>query len=162
MGQQISVAGARTLATRLVERLGTRIESAAAGLTTLFPSPQAIAEGDLRGLGLTNGRIASIQSLARAVVAREIDFAGATDEVIEALTQISGVGQWTAQYVALRALGDPDAFPASDLILRRMAGGEDGALSEAGLESRAETWRPWRAYAATYLWDAAAFPSARD
>ena len=155
LGQQISVAGARTLATRLVERMGTRIESAAPDLTTLFPSPRAIAEGDLGGLGLTKARIASIQGLARAVVARQIDFAAATDEIIDALTQISGLGPWTAQYVALRALGDPDAFPASDLILRRAAGGGNGALSEAELESRAEAWRPWRGYAATYLWDAA-------
>ena len=88
--------------------------------------------------------------------ARTIDFAAATDEIIEALTHISGVGQWTAQYVALRALGDPDAFPTSDLILRRMAGGVEGALSEAEMESRAEAWGPWRGYAATYLWDAAA------
>lgn len=156
LGQQISVTGARTLATRLVQRVGTRVESAAPGLTTLFPSPRAIAEGDLRGLGLTKGRIASIQSLAQAVVARRIDFAAATDEIIEALTHISGVGQWTAQYVALRALADPDAFPTSDLILRRLAGGEEGAFSEAELESRAKAWRPWRGYAATYLWDAAA------
>ncbi len=156
LGQQISVAGARTLATRLVERLGTRAESAAPGLTTLFPSARAIADGDLRGLGLTNGRIVSIQSLAQAVVALRIDFAAGTDEIVEALKQIPGVGQWTAQYVALRALGDPDAFPASDLILRRTAGGKDGSLSEAGLESRGNAWRPWRGYAAMYLWGAAA------
>ena len=159
MGQQISVAGARTLATRLVERLGTRLASAGPDLTTLFPSPRRIAEGDLTGLGLTKGRIASIQGLARAVVARQIDFAAATDEIVDVLTKIPGVGQWTAQYVALRALGDPDAFPASDLILRRVAGDGEGALPEAELESRAEAWRPWRAYAATYLWDAAVRPS---
>ena len=156
LGQQISVAGARTLATRLAGRMGTRVESPAQGLTTLFPSPQAIAKGDLRGLGITRGRIAAIQSLAEAVDERRFDFAATTDEIIAALTRISGVGSWTAQYVALRALGDPDAFPTSDLILRRMAAGGTRALPAAELESRAEAWRPWRAYAATYLWDAAA------
>lgn len=155
LGQHISVTGARALATLFVERMGTRVESPAPGLTTLFPSPRAILEGDLRGLGLTKGCMAAIRSLAQAVVARQLDFAAATDEIVAALTQIPGVGQWTAQYVALRALGDPDAFPTSDLILRRMAGGGKRTLSEAELESRAEAWRPWRAYAAMHLWDAA-------
>jgi AraC family transcriptional regulator, regulatory protein of adaptative response / DNA-3-methyladenine glycosylase II len=156
MGQHISVTGARTLATRLVERLGTRLKSPAPGLTTMFPSPREIAEGDLGGLGLTRSRIAAIQSLAQAVVAHKFEFTAPTDETVAALAQISGVGEWTSQYVALRALGDPDAFPTSDRILRRMAANGRGALSEAELESRAEAWRPWRAYAATYLWDAAA------
>ena len=156
IGQRTGVTGALTLATRLVERLGTRLKSPAPGLTTLFPSPQAIAEGDLRGLGLTRSRIAAIQSLAQAVVAHKFEFTAPTDEIVAALAQIPGVGEWTSQYVALRALGDPDAFPTSDLILRRMAGNGRGALSEAELESRAEAWRPWRAYAAAYLWDAAA------
>jgi AraC family transcriptional regulator of adaptative response / DNA-3-methyladenine glycosylase II len=156
LGQQVSVAAARTLATRLVGRMGTSLDSAVPGLTALFPSPRALAEGDLRGLGLTQQRIAAIQGLARAVVRREIDFAVVGDETVAALTRIAGVGEWTSQYIALRALGDPDAFPGSDLVLRRMAGGTRGALSEARLESRAEAWRPWRAYAAIYLWDAAA------
>jgi AraC family transcriptional regulator of adaptative response / DNA-3-methyladenine glycosylase II len=156
LGQQVSVAAARTFATRLLGRMGTCVDGAAPGLTTLFPSPEAIVEGDLEGLGLTQKRIAAIRGLALAVVGREIDFAAATDETVATLTQIAGVGRWTSQYVALRALGDPDAFPGSDLILRRMAGRGRQALSEARLESRAEAWRPWRAYAATYLWDAAA------
>jgi AraC family transcriptional regulator of adaptative response / DNA-3-methyladenine glycosylase II len=156
LGRHLSVAGARTLATRLVERLGARLKSPAPGLTTLFPSPRTIAEGDLRGLGLTQSRIAAVRSLAQAVVARELEFAAPTDETVAALTRITGVGPWTSQYIALRALGDPDAFPAYDLILRRMAGGGKRALSKTDLESRAEAWRPWRAYAATYLWDAAA------
>jgi AraC family transcriptional regulator of adaptative response / DNA-3-methyladenine glycosylase II len=156
MGQHLSVAGARTLATRLVERLGAGIKSPAPGLTTLFPSPRTIAEGDLSGLGLTPSRIAALRSLAQAVVARQLEFAAPTDETVEALTRITGVGEWTSQYVALRALSDPDAFPPSDRILRRMAGGGKRALSRTDLQSRAEAWRPWRAYAATYLWDAAA------
>jgi AraC family transcriptional regulator of adaptative response / DNA-3-methyladenine glycosylase II len=101
-------------------------------------------------------RIAAIRGLAQAVVARKLEFAAPADDTAAALTQISGVGEWTSQYVALRALGDPDAFPASDLVLRRKAGAGNEALSESELQSRAEAWRPWRAYAATYLWDAAA------
>ncbi len=156
LGQQVSVAAARTLATRLVARMGTSVDGGASDLTTLFPSPEAIKEGELRGLGVTQKRIAAIRSLARAVATRELDFAAAADETAAALTRIAGVGPWTSQYVALRALGDPDAFPGSDLILRRMAGGGSQALSESRLASRAEAWRPWRAYAALYLWDAAA------
>ena len=156
VGQQVSVAGARTLTTRFVERLGTRLKSPAPGLTTLFPSPRAIVDGDLAGLGLMRSRIAAIRGLAQAVVARKLEFAAPADETAATLTQISGVGEWTSQYVALRALGDPDAFPASDLVLRRKAGAGNEALSESELQSRAEAWRPWRAYAATYLWDAAA------
>jgi len=155
LGQQVSVAAARTLAARLVQRMGTAVESASPDLTVLFPSAEAIAGGSLEGLGLTRGRIAALQGLARAVAAHEIDFT-ATDETVAALNRIAGVGPWTSQYVALRALGDPDAFPGSDLILRRMAGAGGRALTEAELESRAEAWRPWRAYAATHLWDAAA------
>jgi AraC family transcriptional regulator of adaptative response / DNA-3-methyladenine glycosylase II len=154
--RQSSATRARAVATRLVERLGTRLKTPAPGLTTLVPSPRAIAEGDLRGLGLTRRRIVAIQSLAHALVERKFELTAPTDETVAALSQISGVGEWTSQYVALRALGDPDAFPTSDLILRRMAGCARGALSEAELKSRAEAWRPWRAYAATYLWDAAA------
>ena len=90
------------------------------------------------------------------MVARKLEFAVPTDETVAALSRISGVGEWTSQYVALRALGDPDAFPASDLILRRSAGRGKRQLSETELESRSEAWRPWRAYAATYFWDAAA------
>ena len=161
MGQQVSVAGARTLASRLVERLGARLKSPAEGLTTLFPSPRAIATGDLTGLGLTRSRIAAIRSLAQAVVARKLEFAAPAEEAAAALSQISGVGDWTSQYVALRALGDPDAFPATDLILRRMAGRGKKDLSGKELESRAEAWRPWRAYAAIYLWDTAARSGAR-
>jgi AraC family transcriptional regulator of adaptative response / DNA-3-methyladenine glycosylase II len=161
VGQQVSVAGARTLASRLVERLGTPLKSPATGLTTLFPSPRAIATGDLTGLGLTRIRIAAIRSLAQAVVARKLEFAASTEETVASLSLIPGIGSWTSQYVALRALGDPDAFPASDLVLRRMAGRGGRELSAAELESHAEAWRPWRAYAATYLWDAAARSSAR-
>jgi AraC family transcriptional regulator, regulatory protein of adaptative response / DNA-3-methyladenine glycosylase II len=74
------------------------------------------------------------------------------DKVRAALVALPGVGRWTAEYVALRALNEPDAFPAGDLILRRVAGGTDAALTETALEARAETWRPWRGYAAVHLW----------
>jgi len=156
VGQQVSVRGACTLTKRLVERIGARTRNPGPGLTTLFPSPAAIAEADLQRLGLTRARVAAIQGLARAVIERKVDFAGGADQIMAALTQVAGIGEWTAEYVAFRALGEPDSFPAADLVLRRMAGRGRRALSEAELESLAESWRPWRAYAALYLWDAAA------
>jgi AraC family transcriptional regulator, regulatory protein of adaptative response / DNA-3-methyladenine glycosylase II len=157
IGQQVSVAGARTLLARLVERVGKPVREQGPGLTRLFPNPRSIADADLRGLGLTNTRINAIHGVARAVVAHSLDFAGPSEEIIQVLKRIDGVGDWTAHYVALRGLGEPDAFPAGDLILRRMASNVTQPLSEVEMESRSEAWRPWRAYAAMYLWDTAAY-----
>ena len=126
LGQQVSVAAARTLAARLVARAGERIADGVDGLTHLFPSPAALAAADLDGLGLTGARIAALRALARAVADGELDFSASVEEVMAALMSLPGFGAWTAQYVALRALGEPDAFPAADLVLRRMAG--NGAL----------------------------------
>ena len=158
-GQRISVKAARTIVIRLVERLGTPVKSVEPELTTLFPSPQAVAAGNLSGLGLTRQREEALRSLAQAVADHRLDLAGPPDETMAALMELRGLGPWTAQYIALRALGDPDAFPASDLVLRRMAAGGKAPLSETEMEARAEAWRPWRAYAATYLWGAAARPN---
>jgi AraC family transcriptional regulator of adaptative response / DNA-3-methyladenine glycosylase II len=157
VGQQVSVAAARTLAARLVARAGRAI-TAAEGLTHLFPDPAALADADLDGLGLTGARVTALRALARAVVRGHVDFGAPADEVAAALTALPGFGEWTAQYVALRALGEPDAFPASDLVLRRVAGAGGAALAAGALERLAERWRPWRAYAAVHLWRAAAGP----
>ncbi|MDO9127780.1 MAG: 3-methyladenine DNA glycosylase 2, partial [Parvibaculum sp.] len=108
---------------------------------------------DLSGLGLTGGRIATLQSLAQAVASGALDFT--PRESLEAklaeLTALPGIGEWTAHYVALRALGEPDAFPASDLGLRKAAG-KGEPVSTRELERMAESWRPWRGYAALALW----------
>jgi AraC family transcriptional regulator of adaptative response / DNA-3-methyladenine glycosylase II len=157
LGERISGAGASIVTKRFAERIGVRIKNPAPGLTTLFPTLRLIAEGDLRDIGLSRSRLDALHRFVRAVVARKIDFTAPSDEIIDALTKVAGVGDEIAQYVALRALGEPDAFPAADLVLRRMAGRGKRALSDAELESRSRTWRPWRAYAAMYLWDAADF-----
>jgi AraC family transcriptional regulator of adaptative response / DNA-3-methyladenine glycosylase II len=152
LGQQISVAGARTLAGRLIIRAGSTVSVAANGLTHLFPTPCAVATANLDGIGLTRSRLVTLQMLARAVKDGRVDFEGPTEGLLAALTALPGIGEWTAQYVALRALGEPDAFPASDLGLRRKAAGEGPPCPAQELQDKAETWRPWRGYAAMYLW----------
>lgn len=155
LGQQVSVAAARTLACRLVQRVGAPLEHGFDGLTHLFPSPAALATADLGGLGITGARMAAMQTLARAVVEGHVDFRAGPERVTTALVSLPGFGLWTAQYIALRALGEPDAFPTGDLVLRRMAGGSM-PLTPRALEARAEDWRPWRGYAVMHLWRAAA------
>ena len=159
LGQQVSVEAARTLAARLVERAGTRLPTPVDGLTHVFPSPTSLAAVDLGGLGLTSSRAASIAALARAVADGRLDLRGPSDEVVAGLRALPGFGDWTARYVALRALGEPDAFPSGDLVLRRVAGGAS-PLTARALDARAESWRPWRGYAVFHLWAAAA--AARD
>ncbi|HEY5808551.1 MAG TPA: AlkA N-terminal domain-containing protein [Povalibacter sp.] len=156
LGQQVSVAAARTLAARLVARAGQPLAEATDNLTHLFPSPAALATANLDGLGITGARIAAIQALARAIVAGELHFGAGVEAVTTALVQLPGFGTWTAQYIALRALGEPDAFPSGDLVLRRMASDDATPLSSRALEARAENWRPWRGYAVIHLWRATA------
>ncbi|HEY6643867.1 AlkA N-terminal domain-containing protein [Povalibacter sp.] len=155
LGQQVTVAAARTLASRLVDRAGVRISEDADGLTHLFPPPAVLAAASLDGLGITGSRIAAIHALARAVADGAIDFNGSFEEVVTALADLPGIGVWTAQYVALRALGEPDAFLTGDLILRQMAAADAMPLTTKALELRAEIWKPWRGYAAMHLWNAA-------
>jgi AraC family transcriptional regulator of adaptative response / DNA-3-methyladenine glycosylase II len=157
LGQQVSVAAGRTFAVRLVGRCGEVLRTGGDGLTHLFPTPARLARTNLSGLGMTGARIAALESLARAVLERRVDFSATPADVTAALAALPGIGPWTAQYVALRALGEPDAFPHGDWVLRRMAA-PPGApvLSVRELEERAGRWRPWRAYATIHLWQAAA------
>ncbi len=155
LGQQVSVAAARTFAARVVARAGQPIEGGTEGLTHVFPTPVVLADANLDGLGITGARISALHSLARAVTDRALDFDAPVEEVTAALAALPGFGDWTAQYVALRALGEPDAFPSGDLVLRRRAAVGGAPLSTRGLEARAEVWRPWRGYAAVHLWRAA-------
>ena len=156
IGQQVSVRGASTLTGRLAARHGTRLDGAAgpAGpLSVLFPRPAGLADADLAGLGLTTARQATLRALAAACAAGRQSLDPGTDpeETAARLAELPGVGPWTVAYVLLRT-GDPDAFPASDLGLRR-------AMERLGLEpGRAGRWRPWRAYAALHLWAALAEP----
>lgn len=149
IGQQISVKGATSLAGRVVRAFGQPFP-AANGLTHLFPSPEILADADLSSVGLTRARVATIRSLAGAVCRREISFEGVTDSeaFLGRLCQIPGIGKWTAQYVAMRALGEPDAFPCGDVGLLHAL----SVSTSSELEQRAESWRPWRAYATMYLW----------
>ena len=152
LGQQITVKGATALAGRIVNTLG-RPFSATSGLTHLFPAPEVLADARLTSVGLTSARAETIRALARAVCDGQISFEGIaeSDAFLTRLCEIPGIGQWTAQYVAMRALGEPDAFPSGDLGLLRAL--ELKSVRE--LERRAEAWRPWRAYAAMYLWNVA-------
>jgi AraC family transcriptional regulator of adaptative response / DNA-3-methyladenine glycosylase II len=149
LGQQITVKGATAMAGRMASRFGKPF-CGAAGLTHIFPVPEVLAKAPLGDIGLTGARVETIRALARAVCNRRINFGAGTDSesFLTRLCEISGIGKWTAQYVAMRALGEPDAFPSSDLgLLRAMAVGNSREL-----ERCAEAWRPWRAYAAMYLW----------
>ncbi len=155
LGQQVSVAAGRTLAARLVERVGRVVADGREELTRVFPSPEALARADLDGIGVTGARIAAIRTLACAVSERQLDFSAPADEVTAALVALPGIGAWTAQYIALRALGEPDAFPAADIVLRRMAAVGGKSLTPRALGEQAEAWRPWRSYAVMHLWRAA-------
>jgi 3-methyladenine DNA glycosylase/8-oxoguanine DNA glycosylase len=149
LGQQITVKGATALAGRLAQRFGQPF-SCPGGLTHLFPSPQALADADVAGLGMPKARAETIRALARAVAEGRIGFEGVVDsqDLLTRMCEIPGIGRWTAQYVAMRALGEPDAFPSGDLgLLHALA-----LKSPSELERRAEAWRPWRAYASMYLW----------
>jgi AraC family transcriptional regulator of adaptative response / DNA-3-methyladenine glycosylase II len=155
LGQQVTVAAARTLAGRLVERTGEPVAAALAGLGRLFPTPQTLAAANLDGLGLTGARIAALKALAVAVAEGRVAFDHPADEIVARLQELPGFGEWTAQYIALRALGDPDAFLGADLVVRRMAAAGGAALTAKELDRRAEAWRPWRGYAVMHLWCAA-------
>ncbi|TYT27460.1 DNA-3-methyladenine glycosylase 2 family protein [Luteimonas viscosa] len=163
IGQQVSVAAARTLTTRLAERFGTPLPDAfaARGLSHFFPTPERLLDADLAGIGLTAARAATIRTIAQAVVDGRVDFRAerTLDEIVERWTALPGIGPWTAQYIALRALGHPDAFPAEDLVLQKHAVGDGGRLTSRQLLAHAEPWRPWRGYAVIQLWrDAALAP----
>ncbi|MGH9496754.1 MAG: DNA-3-methyladenine glycosylase family protein, partial [Candidatus Sulfotelmatobacter sp.] len=149
LGQQIRVAHATALAGRLVRAFG-KPSAGAGSLTHLFPTAEVLAEADLSGVGLTKARAQTIRGLSQAIVDRRVNFEGVVDSESfrRQFMEIPGIGSWTAEYVAMRALGEPDAFPAGDVALQ-------SALELTGAraaERRAEPWRPWRSYATMYLW----------
>ena len=149
LGQQITVKGATGLAGKAAQAFG-RPFSSGNGLNRLFPAPEALADAKLESIGMPSARAETIRALARAVCDGRISFEGIvdTEAFLAQIQEIPGIGKWTAQYVAMRALGETDAFPSSDLVLLRAL--SCGTSSE--LERLAEGWRPWRAYAAMYLW----------
>jgi len=156
LGQQVSVAAARTLAARLVDAHGGRCaQGEPFGVGRLFPLPAALVEAPLERHGVTRARAATIRGLARAVLDGRISLGGEQGlaQFERTLVALPGIGAWTAHYIAMRALGHPDAFPAADLILRRAAG-QGRTLTARELEALSQRWRPWRAYAVMLLWRA--------
>lgn len=159
LGQQVSVSAAATLASRLVQRYGKPFCLEGLGeswpesikLAALFPNPEILAEADLTEIGVTSARARAIQALAAKVAIDRQFFQtlGDLEAAVAQLCELPGIGPWTAQYIAMRALREPDAFPAGDLALRRAL---DQSLSPQELEARSQVWRPWRAYAAMHLW----------
>lgn len=155
VGQQISVAGANTIIGRLVERHGAQLAGLSTwGLTNVFPTPATLADADLGGTGLTTARAAAVRGFATAVAKDEVrlDRGAGLDPLVASIAALPGLGPWTAHYVALR-IGEPDAFPGSDLGLRRAI----ARLTSSGAAVRdathvADGWRPWRALAAVHLW----------
>ncbi|MEN1941077.1 AlkA N-terminal domain-containing protein [Luteimonas sp. MJ246] len=155
LGQQVSVAAARTMATRLVQRFGEMLPAPSDdGLGQLFPTPGALAEADLGRIGLTRARAETVRGVARALIDGRVDFhpERTLDEFAARWVALPGIGPWTAQYIAMRALGHPDAFPAEDLVLQKTLPTDGSRLTAKALGARAEAWRPWRAYAAIHLW----------
>ena len=160
LGQQVSVKAATTLAGRLATRYGEKIRRPASvsaspdglELGCLFPRPDKLGRARLNDMGLVTSRAETIRRVAQATAAGNVEFDNSQDpgEFCERLQSIRGIGEWTAEYVAMRALKNPDAFPASDLGLLK-AMGEEVAGAKA-LKQRAESWRPWRSYAALLLW----------
>jgi AraC family transcriptional regulator of adaptative response / DNA-3-methyladenine glycosylase II len=157
LGQQISVAAARGLAAKLVALTTRPIALGDPALTHAFPTAQELVASDLGALGMPAARRATLLALARAAIAQPdlFEAANTLEESIARLRSVPGIGEWTAQYIALRGLHHPDAFPASDIGILRNAEQLFGkALSPAQLLARSEQWRPWRGYAAQHLWSA--------
>lgn len=154
LGQQVTVKAARTLAGRFAARFGTPVETPFAGLSVAFPDEHRIARADpseIGELGILRSRVRAIQALAQALAAGTLKLEPmvAVDETIEQLRALPGFGEWTAQYIAMRALAWPDAFPHADFGVLKALGETDPRQALA----RAEGWQPWRAYAVMHLWN---------
>jgi AraC family transcriptional regulator, regulatory protein of adaptative response / DNA-3-methyladenine glycosylase II len=161
LGQQITVAAARTLAQRLVDRFGEAIEAGDAALSRLFPQPHVLAraEGDALGqIGIVRQRQAAIVAIARAVHEGRLQLHGGADvaATIVQLKQLPGIGEWTAQYIAMRALRWPDAFPAGDVALHKALGVSQAAQPAKAAQDASQPWKPWRSYAVIRAWAGAA------
>ncbi len=158
LGQQITVPGAIRLAGALVVRFGEQLRDPDGVLTHVFPDPAVLAGADPGSLGMPRSRGSALLAVAAAVVADPHIFAAgrSLEEAVAQLRALPGIGEWTAQYIAMRQLREPDAFPAADIgLMRAMADSEGLRPTASALLARAETWRPWRAYAAQHLWASA-------
>lgn len=157
LGQQITVVAAIRLAGKLVAAHGAPLAEPEGGLTHVFPTPDVVAQAELAALGMPRSRAATLSAVAAAADADPHLFDAGTslDDGVKKLRAIRGIGEWTAQYIALRQLREPDAFPSADIgLIRALEKLESRSYTPAQLLARAEAWRPWRAYAAQHLWSA--------
>lgn len=158
LGQQVSVRAATALAGQLVDLAGSSLEPKLrvpeVDLHRLFPTPAELGHADLTRTGVVSSRAQTLRNLAQAMLddTQLLRPFESLDATVEKLVSVPGVGPWTAQYIAMRALREPDALPASDVGLLRALEDSDGRPTPAQLSGRAETWRPWRAYGAMRLW----------
>ncbi|MGA9334164.1 MAG: DNA-3-methyladenine glycosylase [Rudaea sp.] len=154
LGQQISVAAARTLCARLVQRFGAAAKSLHGEEIRLFPEPDVLVDADFADIGVTRARGQTLREVARAVCDGRVVFDPdqVLEEFVERCTRLPGIGAWTAHYIAMRALRHADAFPAADLILRKAASPDGMPLSTTRMQALAQAWRPYRAYAVLHLW----------
>jgi AraC family transcriptional regulator of adaptative response / DNA-3-methyladenine glycosylase II len=164
LGQQITVKAARTLGARLVERYGTDLATPVEGLRRLFPTPQALAQAsgeELGQMGIVRQRQRAIQALAQAVLDGGVHLQPGADipQTLAALQALSGIGPWTAQYIAMRALRWPDAFVAGDVALHNALGVRAAANPQRAAEDASQRWKPWRSYAVVRAWASLAAPT---
>lgn len=154
LGQQVTVKAASTLVARIAARYGEAYHCGNPALTHVFPDANTLGSAAMDNMGIVGQRIAAINAVANSVSqgALHIHPAADTAEFVTRICTIKGIGEWTADYIAMRALGDPNAFPHSDLILRRAAAAPNTELTAKQLKVRAEVWQPWRAYAVILLW----------
>jgi AraC family transcriptional regulator of adaptative response / DNA-3-methyladenine glycosylase II len=155
LGQQVTVAAARTLARRVVERFGTPLATPWPSLSRQFPAPSALAAATLdsvASLGIVRTRANALIAMAQAWPGLEAAMAS-PDDFIAALCELPGIGPWTAHYIAMRALGWPDAFPPNDVAVLKAMRLRFGIVNQRDAETRAQAWRPWRAYAVLRLWN---------
>lgn len=161
LGQQVSVAAATTLAARIAHRYGRQAPPSFAGITHYFPKPQALLAVDFQDLGVTRSRAATLVTMVRAVCdgSARLEVGESLDGFVEQLCALKGIGPWTAHYLAMRGLGEPDAFPESDLGVLKALGSNDKKATLAEVRKRTESWRPWRAYGAIHLWHSFSLPT---
>lgn len=154
LGQQVTVAAARTLTERVVRRYGHEAETPRGEKVVLFPTPSVLADAELSGLGITGARIATLRAIATAVRDGQVDFRMERPlaEFVRAWTALPGIGEWTAHYLAMRGVAHADAFPAADIILRKAVARDGAPVSTKTLEEMSQAWRPYRAYAVLHLW----------
>ncbi len=163
LGQQVSVSAGQTFGSRLVGEFGEPLLIPHELVDRVFPTAETLADADLSAIGLTGARQKTLTNLARAVAADGLDLSPGADRAAtrEHLLALAGVGPWTADMIAMRALGDPDVFPVGDLVLRKAAERLGFSADRKELAAQSLDWSPWRSYASHHLW-ATMYPESSD